>query len=1747
MAAPLGGTVDPWVILPRERARYEEQFRALQPVNGIVTGDQAKGFLLQSQLPPQILGQIWSLADTDADGKMNIDEFSIACKLINLKLRNFELPKVLPPSLLQQAKPLGGMVTNTMLQNTPPAVPPMTRPPPLVAGAAPPIIPMSTTPRPVVPPMPVPLSVGMVPTSTAAPLGIIPSAPMGIAPTVTAPLVAQSLSNGSVVVGQGVPPPRPPPVSTVAAPVPAVERVASLDSPLSVGSPLQEWAVPHQSKLKYTQLFNTTDRARSGFLSGPQARNIMVQTQLPQQILAQIWALSDMDSDGRLSCEEFVLALHLCDMAKAGEKIPPALPADLIPPTFRRQRQGSLTGSVSGVPAEQADGKDAAASLPTVTFEDKRKENFEKGQAELERRRKALLEIQRKEQEERERKEKEEQEKRERIRQEQERRRQLEFEKQLQRQREVEQEREEQRRRAQEQREAARREMERQRQLEWEKQRCQELQQQRQREQEKVLRLKAKNQNLSIELSQLNEKVKELSQKISETRVGVSGVKTTIDGMRTTRDTQLSEMSALKARLKEQNQRLVALSQEKARLEARNKMNMAADSANQEQVKLAFTNKQITLKQLRDRLQDLQKEIEVKLEDIENNNSQLGDLKQQLASLIQECEQLYSVYEERRNKVLEMKGMSGRMKDPTDFTTSWGDTAWDTAPAQTTWDTGNWPDSNAATIAPAAGSNLMKYRALYEFVARNADELSFQPGDVIMVPVNQNSEPGWLAGELRGQTGWFPESYVEPIDSPSAVAVTSEVGQPDPSLSFPPDVMMADTLQTKRQLEGIAEVPENVSDNGSVAEVIGEQGPEVTDFPSPVLGQGELVQDVEAQALYTWRAKKSSHLSFSKGSVVSVKEKQDQWWYGELAGVEGWFPKSYVMEVQTSAPVEIAEGENEYYVALYPYQSMETGDLSFQQGEVVFVVKKEGDWWTGTIEDRQGIFPSNYVQKAQTEPAVATIATNSVEPVAEPPVEVVTAAPPVQQIAQSGDKSPSTPEIAAISGTVQRDAYSGGGDPHYSNNHTSDLGGLDLTQHRISEVLLSDIFTFSYGKGKKPEIATVIAPYQATSAEQLDLQRGQLIMIRKKTSTGWWEGELQAKGKKRQIGWFPASYVKLLGSSGSNRSTPVSHKHQEEPQPPQQQQQQQQEVLQKPAVTEATIEKVVALYSYAALNEDELSFEKDDIITLLAREETSWWRGELNGVSGLFPSNYVAPLLSAQLTGLEKKHQDAIMELITTEQAYIDDMIAVHDVFEEPLVAAQVLSLQDIQKIFVNWREIIDCNYMFLRALQVRRDMSPEGIIRMIGDILCENLPCMTAYIRFCSRQLSAAKFLQQLTEESAEFRSVVKQCQSDPRIHGMPLSSFLIKPMQRITKYPLLIKKILDYTPDNHPDWQNLQDALAKAEEFCMQVNEGVREKENSDRLEWLQRCVQCEGLEEKLVFNSMTNSLGPRKFLHFGVLNKVSQIFNAGIHIPVFQAKSGKELVGFLMNDFLLLAYSPKPLGGTFSFEKYANTTFKLYKKPIFLNELALPQDSGPSKAHSEGSGNESPELSRLLRLQDVRNKTCYTMIASSVKERNLWYKCLENACSDYLENEKCHLQRQQSKQAQFGACGRILVVVMEGLGLKPRSASGKCGVFCEVTMGAQKNRTKVVPATSEAQWNSTMQFLIKDLQEDVLCLTVFDRGHFSPNEFLGRTEVRIAEILNATQNSSGPIIMKPPLRLVKTGKIVLKLDLRLFNKNT
>ena len=131
----------------------------------------------------------------------------------------------------------------------------------------------------------------------------------------------------------------------------------------------------------------------------------------------------------------------------------------------------------------------------------------------------------------------------------------------------------------------------------------------------------------------------------------------------------------------------------------------------------------------------------------------------------------------------------------------------------------------------------------------------------------------------------------------------------------------------------------------------------------------------------------------------------------------------------------------------------------------------------------------------------------------------------------------------------------------------------------------------------------------------------------------------------------------------------------------------------------------------------------------------------------------------------------------------------------------------------------------------------------------------------------------------------------------------------------------------------------------YINQVNEGTRHKENTERLEWLQIHVDSAKnpaltLDEKLTFNSVTNLMGPRKFLHHGLLKK---------------AKSNKEIVAFLCNDFLLLTYpANKTVGPQFSFEKHFDVKLKLYKKPILLDQISVLEQGPDTKRKSiSGSG--------------------------------------------------------------------------------------------------------------------------------------------------------------------------------------------------
>lgn len=99
------------------------------------------------------------------------------------------------------------------------------------------------------------------------------------------------------------------------------------------------WVVNRGEKLRYGALFKQTDTDRDGFVSGVEIKNVFLQTGLPQNILAHIWNLCDMNQEGKLNPEQFALAMWLIQRKQAGKDPPAALTPDMVPPTMRPKGQ----------------------------------------------------------------------------------------------------------------------------------------------------------------------------------------------------------------------------------------------------------------------------------------------------------------------------------------------------------------------------------------------------------------------------------------------------------------------------------------------------------------------------------------------------------------------------------------------------------------------------------------------------------------------------------------------------------------------------------------------------------------------------------------------------------------------------------------------------------------------------------------------------------------------------------------------------------------------------------------------------------------------------------------------------------------------------------------------------------------------------------------------------------------------------------------------------------------------------------------------------------------------------------------------------------------------------------------------------------------------------------------------------------------------------------------------------------------
>jgi hypothetical protein len=122
-------------------------------------------------------------------------------------------------------------------------------------------------------------------------------------------------------------------------------------------------------------------------------------------------------------------------------------------------------------------------------------------------------------------------------------------------------------------------------------------------------------------------------------------------------------------------------------------------------------------------------------------------------------------------------------------------------------------------------------------------------------------------------------------------------------------------------------------------------------------------------------------------------------------------------------------------------------------------------------------------------------------------------------------------------------------------------------------------------------------------------------------------------------------------------------------------------------------------------------------------------------------------------------------------------------------------------------------------------------VFENIGDICEQNLiERRPGLIEFVAKSNQIAAILQANREEIPDFAAKLQKCQT--KCGNMPLDSYLLKPLQRLTRYPLLLNEILRKTPADHKDHASIKRAHAAAIQMVSAANEAARAADNEDEL---------------------------------------------------------------------------------------------------------------------------------------------------------------------------------------------------------------------------------------------------------------------------------------------------------------------------
>ncbi|XP_047352284.1 rho guanine nucleotide exchange factor 17-like isoform X7 [Vespa velutina] len=351
-----------------------------------------------------------------------------------------------------------------------------------------------------------------------------------------------------------------------------------------------------------------------------------------------------------------------------------------------------------------------------------------------------------------------------------------------------------------------------------------------------------------------------------------------------------------------------------------------------------------------------------------------------------------------------------------------------------------------------------------------------------------------------------------------------------------------------------------------------------------------------------------------------------------------------------------------------------------------------------------------------------------------------------------------------------------------------------------------------------------------------------------------------------------------------------------------------------------------------------------------------------------------------------------VVELYDTERSYVEALQILVNKYLQPLKSPENAGLVDaatVDEIFYQVPAILSHHEIFLEELRKRLDT--WEVKQTIGDVFLDVFTkpvVLETYTLFLDNWKSAKKAIKTTCQGKPAFARFLETMEREHK-GKLGLDQLLIKPVQKIPRYELLIQRLLKHTDSTHPDYEFLQAAQKEVHELVVKINCTERES-----LEWEQQqstLREVQALVEGLA-GIVTND---RAFVRHDLVTIAS---NQGTR---------KERALFLFSDLLVIT-SIKRRSGTIrkpSTSSCPNSLVSLLEANKYKMLMRIPLDDlEVMKAKDEN-------LRRMAREVDHLREDCVTL--SQLQELAATIHGSKAQLEDLIKDMLCQAQRQLAER--------------------------------------------------------------------------------------------------------------------------------------